>query len=113
MANPPPPLSRVGINSQVAPSERRIVFHGEGQVACEAFTPAACGPAQVQVRSESTLMSTGTELIALHRVFETGSDWDRWVRHPFHPRYACRGRIPALRSGGCGLRLGARGGRPR
>jgi threonine dehydrogenase-like Zn-dependent dehydrogenase len=101
-------MSRVGINSQLASSERRIVFHGEAQAVCEAFTPPACGAAQVQVRSESTLMSTGTELIALHRVFETGSQWDRWVRYPFYPGYACVGRIAALGSEVAGLRLGQR-----
>lgn len=84
------------------------MFHGEGQVACEAFTPPTCGPSQVQVRSESTLISTGTELIALHRVFEAGSDWDRWVRYPFQPGYACVGRIAAVGSEVPGLRLGQR-----
>src|SRR5476649_826858 len=105
MACTSPPISCVGIDSQVAPSERRIVFHGDGQVVCEAFTPPACGPAQVQVRSESTLMSTGTELIVLHRVFETGTDWDRWVRYPFYPGYAWVGRIAAIGSEMPGFRL--------
>ncbi len=108
MANTAPPLSRVAINNQIVPGERRIVFHGEGQVACESFVPPACGPTQVQVRSEYSLMSSGTELIALHRVFEAGSDWDRWVRYPFHPGYACVGRIAALGSDVPGLRLGQR-----
>lgn len=108
MANTHSPESHVGIDSQVAPNERRIVFHGEGHVVCEAFTPPACGPAQIQVRSESTLMSTGTELIALNRVFETGSDWDRWVRYPFYPGYACVGRIAARGSEVHGLRVGQR-----
>jgi len=65
--------------------QRRIVFHGERQVSSEAFTPHGCSPAQDQVRSESSLISTGTELIALQRVFKTGSDWDRWVRYPLYP----------------------------
>ncbi len=88
--------------------ERRIVFHGEAQVACEDFAPSPCGPTQVQVRSEFTLMSTGTELIALHRVFEAGTDWDRWVRYPFVPGYACVGRVTALGSEVAGFRLGER-----
>jgi threonine dehydrogenase-like Zn-dependent dehydrogenase len=50
-------------------------------------------------------MSTGTELIALHRVFEAGSDWDRWVRYPFYPGYACVGRIAAVGSEVPGFRL--------
>src|SRR5579872_4982844 len=88
--------------------ERRIVFHGAAQVACEDFAPSPCGPTQVQVRSEFTLMSTGTELIALHRVFEAGTDWDRWVRYPFVPGYACVGRVTAVGSEVAGIRVGQR-----
>jgi 2-desacetyl-2-hydroxyethyl bacteriochlorophyllide A dehydrogenase len=108
MDNAAPLASRTGTNGPVAASERRIVFHGEGQVACEVFTPLECGPTQVQVRSEFTLMSTGTELIALHRVFEAGSAWDRWVRYPFSPGYACVGRVVAVGSQVRGLQLGER-----
>ena len=53
-------------------------------------------------------MSTGTELIALHRAFEAGSYWDRWVRYPFYPGYACVGRIAAIGSEVCGFRVGQR-----
>lgn len=101
-------MSHARADGPVAPTERRLVFHGEGQVACEAFTPPACGPAQVQVRSESTLMSAGTELIALHRVFEAGSVWDQWVRYPFHPGYAWVGRIVAIGREVSGYALGQR-----
>ena len=98
----------VAAEMRSARDERRIVFLGENQAACEAFMPGACGPGQVQVRSELTLMSTGTELIALDRVFEAGSHWDRWVRYPFHPGYACVGRIAALGAEVTGLHLGQR-----
>jgi threonine dehydrogenase-like Zn-dependent dehydrogenase len=71
----------------------RIVFTGERQVGLEEFEPRARREGEVLVRSLYSLMSTGTENIALNRNFDPGTHWDAWVRYPFRPGYLTVGEI--------------------
>jgi threonine dehydrogenase-like Zn-dependent dehydrogenase len=62
----------------------------------------------VLVRAGKSLISSGTEGIALGRLFEAGTHWDRWVQYPFHPGYSLAGRVAAVGPGVTGLAEGDR-----
>ena len=81
------------MNEREKTVERRVVFSKPGRVDFEVFEPEAVGEGMVAVRSLYSLMSTGTENIVLHRRYEPGSHWDRWVKFPFWPGYAVVGEI--------------------
>jgi 2-desacetyl-2-hydroxyethyl bacteriochlorophyllide A dehydrogenase len=66
---------------QVRASERELPDPGEGQVL---------------VRSEVSLMSTGTENIVFNQLYDPGTHWDRWVKFPFQPGYAVVGTVEAV-----------------
>jgi len=86
----------------------RIVFEGKGELEVETFEPPAIGQGQVAVRSLYSLISTGTETIALNRLFEAGSHWDQWVEYPFYPGYATIGEVTEVGPGVDGLKAGQR-----
>ena len=92
---------------------QRVVFTGKQQVSVAAFELGPVGAGQVRVRSELSLMSTGTENIVLNRLFDAGTHWDNWVKYPFYPGYATVGRIeevgPAVQGLGVGDRVATRG----
>jgi hypothetical protein len=50
--------------------ERRIVFGGKRQVACESFELKGPGEGELKVRTRTSLMSTGTENIVFNRDFD-------------------------------------------
>jgi 2-desacetyl-2-hydroxyethyl bacteriochlorophyllide A dehydrogenase len=87
----------------------RIAFPAPGEVAVEEEeVPEAPGPGEVLVRARASLISTGTECIALTRAFEPGTHWDRWVRFPFRPGYSLVGEVVAAGPGVDGVRPGDR-----
>lgn len=71
----------------------RIVFTGPGEVALETIDLPEIGPAQVLVRTRHTMMSTGTEMTALHHDFDEASHWAAYARYPFYPGYSLIGEI--------------------
>jgi 2-desacetyl-2-hydroxyethyl bacteriochlorophyllide A dehydrogenase len=73
-----------------------VVFTGRNQVEVRTEPVMDPGPGEVLVRASKTLISPGTEGIALGRLFEEGSHWDRWVQYPFHPGYSLAGRVVAV-----------------
>ncbi len=77
----------------------RVVFTGKQQVEIQPFTLDAPAQGQVRVRSECSLMSTGTENIVFNRLFDSGTHWDNWVKYPFFPGYASVGVIEAVGPG--------------
>ena len=85
-----------------------ILFTGPGQVELERHEVLPPGPGQVLVETRRTLISTGTELICLHRRFEPGSHWDAWVKYPFSPGYSSAGVVREVGDGVEGLRPGDR-----
>lgn len=87
---------------------RHLVFHGKQQVALEAFDPGPLGKGQVFVRTQVTLMSTGTENIVFNRLFEPGTHWDNWVKYPFYPGYCSVGVIEAVGEGVTDRKVGQR-----
>lgn len=58
--------------------------------------PTIRSSSEVLVRSEYSLVSTGTERTAFLRLFESGTHWDAWVRYPFYPGYATVGVVVDL-----------------
>lgn len=70
----------------------RIVFVERDQVTLERFE---CGSltdgGSLRFRTHYSLISSGTEGIALHRSFEEGTHWSEWVTYPFLPGYSAVG----------------------
>ena len=52
-------------------------------------------PGEVLVRTEFSLMSTGTENIVFNRLFDPGTHRDQWVQYPFYPGYSAAGIVEA------------------
>ncbi|WP_169809657.1 zinc-dependent alcohol dehydrogenase [Terrimicrobium sacchariphilum] len=89
-------------------SPSRLVFTGRQQVSLESFTLPELKPAEVRLRIERTLMSTGTENIVFNRHFDPGTHWDRWVKYPFYPGYTAVGVVEAVGSEVTALQPGDR-----
>jgi len=75
---------------------KRLVFSGKQQVAVESFDPGVLGNTAVRVRTQCSLMSTGTENIVFNRLFDEGTHWDNWVKYPFYPGYATVGTVEEI-----------------
>jgi 2-desacetyl-2-hydroxyethyl bacteriochlorophyllide A dehydrogenase len=87
---------------------QRIVFTGLQRVSLETFDPGVPGVEEVLIRTETSLISTGTETIVFNRNFDAGSLYDRWVKYPFYPGYASIGVVAALGDGVTSLAIGDR-----
>ncbi len=74
-------------------SPRRLFFPAAQQVGIESFEPPAVAEGEVRVRTEYSLMSTGTENIVFNRLFDQGTHWDGWVKYPFYPGYCVVGTV--------------------
>jgi len=72
---------------------RRIVFTEKQKVTIEEFSLPAPDPGEIRVRTEYSLMSTGTENIVFNRLFDPGTHWDQWVKYPFYPGYCAVGTV--------------------
>lgn len=75
---------------------RRIVFPERGRVVLEPFDLPDVGPEQVLVRTRYSLVSSGTERIALYARYDAGTHWEGYARYPFYPGYAAVGEIIAV-----------------
>jgi 2-desacetyl-2-hydroxyethyl bacteriochlorophyllide A dehydrogenase len=74
----------------------RVVFPAPRQVALEEYDVPAPAPGQLLLRTEKTLISTGTELTGLTGDFPPDSAWSRYIRYPWHPGYSHVGRVLAV-----------------
>jgi len=88
--------------------EKRIKFSGKNELSLESFEPAAPEANQVAVRTIRSIISTGTELTVLHRNFEPGTNWERWIKYPFYPGYAVVGEVTKIGSAVTTLKCGDR-----
>jgi 2-desacetyl-2-hydroxyethyl bacteriochlorophyllide A dehydrogenase len=70
------------------PTGFRTVFAAPLQVILEPEEFSRPGPGQVLLRTERTLISTGTELTMLTGDFPPGSRWAAWVRYPVGAGYS-------------------------
>lgn len=87
---------------------RRLVFTGKQQVSLESFALPALESDAVRVRTEVSLMSTGTENIVFNRLFDPGTHWDNWVKYPFYPGYTLVGTVEEIGSEVKDLKVGDR-----
>jgi 2-desacetyl-2-hydroxyethyl bacteriochlorophyllide A dehydrogenase len=94
--------------SAPASQSSRIVFLGKQDVALQPFALPEVQPDEVHVRTELSLMSTGTENIVYNRAFDPGTHWDGWVKYPFFPGYTSVGRVVRVGAGVTALREGQR-----
>lgn len=76
-----------------------VVFPEPGKVLVERREVRQPAPGEVLVRSVCSLVSVGTELIALRGAFSPGTHWADYVRYPFPPGYSTVGRVEALGAG--------------
>jgi 2-desacetyl-2-hydroxyethyl bacteriochlorophyllide A dehydrogenase len=88
--------------------DRRLVFTGKQQVSVESFDLPEPGPGQIRLKTEISLMSTGTENIVFNRLFDPGTHWDSWVRYPFYPGYSSVGMVEKIGEGVSSLKPGDR-----
>jgi len=86
----------------------RVVFTGKQKVALEEYTVGDPQAGQVRVRALYSLMSTGTENIVFNQIYEPGTHWDRWVKHPFYPGYSLIGEVESVGSGVASIAAGDR-----
>jgi 2-desacetyl-2-hydroxyethyl bacteriochlorophyllide A dehydrogenase len=75
---------------------RRLVFTGKQEVRIEPFAVDLPGKGEVLLRTQLSLMSTGTENIVFNRLFDPGTHWDNWVKYPFYPGYTSVGIVEAV-----------------
>ena len=88
--------------------EQRIKFTGKNEISLESFELTALESNQVAVRTIHSIISTGTELTVLHRNFEAGTNWERWIKYPFYPGYAAIGEVTQIGSAVTTLKCGDR-----
>lgn len=87
---------------------KRIVFRGKGLVDLEEQAAEPIRPDAVRLKTEVSLISTGTEGTCLMRLFEAGTHWDDWVKYPFFPGYSTVGQVVEVGSGVSGWEVGQR-----
>jgi 2-desacetyl-2-hydroxyethyl bacteriochlorophyllide A dehydrogenase len=85
----------------------RVVFLAPLQVELEEYAVGEPGPGQVLLKTEKTLISTGTELTGLSGEFPPGSAWANYVRYPWYPGYSYVGRVMQVGEGVTDLQPGA------
>ena len=78
---------------------RRVVFQAPGICAIEPCETPMPGVNELQIRTECTLISTGTELTMLHADAEPDSSWQPLLRYPQYPGYSNVGRVTAVGEG--------------
>src|SRR5688572_10559456 len=87
---------------------RRVMFPAPEHVvlAEEPVPPLQRG--EVLVRTECSLISSGTEVTCLQGVFPPATHWGRWVTYPWYPGYQNIGSIVEIGAGVDGLAVGQR-----
>lgn len=63
---------------------------------------------EVLCAADSSLISTGTELFCLGGVFDSGTNWERWVKYPFYPGYSMSANIIKIGDDVKDLKIGDR-----
>src|SRR5579872_373095 len=86
----------------------RAVFTAPRQVALEPQEWADPGPGQVLLRTERTLIRTGTELTGLTGDFPPNSRWADYMRYPVGVGYSNVATVAALGDGIERIRVGER-----
>jgi 2-desacetyl-2-hydroxyethyl bacteriochlorophyllide A dehydrogenase len=89
-------------------SRRSIVFTGKEQLDVVSEPVPEIRGGELLVATTRTLVSTGTEGICFTRNFAAGTNWEQWVKYPFHPGYLNVGRVAGVGEGVQGWQVGDR-----
>jgi 2-desacetyl-2-hydroxyethyl bacteriochlorophyllide A dehydrogenase len=84
----------------------RVVFPAAKNVVIEEYETGSTGPGRVLLKTEKTLISTGTELTGLSGDFPEQSNWAKYIQYPFSPGYSYVGTVMEVGDGVEGLRPG-------
>ena len=87
-----------------------VIFTGKSEVELQERPLAPLGDGEVRIQTEVTLISAGTEMICLDRLFAPQSHWDTWVRYPFQSGYNLIGRVTEVGQDVTQVRAGDRVG---
>lgn len=63
---------------------------------------------QILCKAQKSLLSIGTELHCLNGIFESGTNWDDWVKYPFKPGYSMVGEVIEVGDGVHNFKVGDR-----
>lgn len=85
-----------------------IVFQGKGLVEIQNFELGELPPDRIHLKTRTSLISTGTEGICLHRLFDPGTHWDSWVKYPFRTGYCVVADVVGVGSEVEGFKVGDR-----
>jgi len=75
-----------------------VVFSGPNKVEVKDLGISKLKPDEVLIKTEKTLISTGTETILLSGKFPKDSVWDKWCKYPFIPGYCNIGEVVEIGS---------------
>jgi 2-desacetyl-2-hydroxyethyl bacteriochlorophyllide A dehydrogenase len=90
------------------PTGYRSVFTAPYQVTLEPQEFGSPGPGQVLLRTERTLISTGTELTGLTGDFPPVSSWAKWIKYPVSIGYSNVATVQEVGEGVTHVRVGDR-----
>lgn len=85
-----------------------IVFTGKQQAELCRETLPPLPEDCLLVKTQMSLISTGTESICYRAELEEGSHWANWVKHPFHPGYSNVGTVEQVGAAVEGVKEGDR-----
>jgi 2-desacetyl-2-hydroxyethyl bacteriochlorophyllide A dehydrogenase len=88
----------------------RVIFKAPREVVLEPIGFQPPGPGQALLRTERTLISTGTELTALTGDFPPNSRWSEYIQFPTAIGYSQVGTVLAVGEGVTGVQVGERVG---
>lgn len=87
---------------------QRIVFKARDHIGLESYEPDPLTEGAVRFRTRYSLISSGTEGIALRGLFDEGTHWASWVSYPFRPGYSAVGVVAEVGPGVTDFEVGDR-----
>jgi 2-desacetyl-2-hydroxyethyl bacteriochlorophyllide A dehydrogenase len=91
---------------------QRIVFPAKDHIGLEEYEPAPLTEGTLRFHTHYSLISSGTEGIALRGLFDPETHWANWISYPFHPGYSAVGTVaevgPGVTEFAAGDRVAAR-----
>jgi 2-desacetyl-2-hydroxyethyl bacteriochlorophyllide A dehydrogenase len=87
---------------------QRILFRAKDHIVLDDYPPEPLAEGTVRFHTRYSLISSGTEGIALRGLFDPGTHWANWVSYPFRPGYSAVGIVAELGPGVRGLEVGDR-----
>ncbi|MDF2725176.1 MAG: zinc-binding alcohol dehydrogenase [Paenibacillus sp.] len=83
-----------------------VVFADKQVVEIQEQEVPALAPNQIRCAAKKSLISTGTETICLRGIFDPNTNWESWVKYPFHPGYSMSAEVIEVGSEVTGFEAG-------